>query len=326
MLIPRIIHQTGPTPLPEWTRVYRESLLKHHPDWVHEFWSDERLRSLVRDQYPWLLNVYDKAQVIEKTDLGRYCVLHSFGGVYCDTDIYWRGCVDDIMILYPTATLWLSKSPRTLPTDRNDDVTNYLMASVPGHSFWLQVLAEAKDALQRSASIWKYNRTMRVSYCTGAKLLTSIYKEARFQTHCNVAIFNEPHVVNLFCSHTPISKDSIAIHNGGTSRNVGSKWSSYVGVVKHECVLRRILGVRGNVAQFPFCSFVIHSIFAVVVAASGICAVTFSRCEGWTFWTLIAFSIVVVILWCSISAYVHTKAASDGWCVERTSLLDKEII
>ena len=314
MLIPRIIHQTGPTPLPEWTAIYRDSLMKHHPDWKHEFWSDGDLRSLVRMHYPWLLDVYDKAQLIEKTDLGRYCVLHRFGGVYCDTDIYWRGRIGDITKQSPEATLWLATSPRTLPTDQKDDITNYLMASVPGHCFWLQVLADAKDALQQPGFIWKYNKTMRVSYCTGAKLLTKVFKD-RFQTHDNVAIFAEPQVVNLFCAHTPVSKGAIAIHNGGTSRNVGSKWSSYVGVVKHECALRKIIGVRGNIAQFPFCSFILYSIFAVLVSTSIAGAVMVSSVGGWLLWTFITYCIVIAITWWCISAYVHTKA-SEGWCVE----------
>ena len=83
-MIPRILHQVwvGPLPLPEEFERYRESWLRHHPDWDTRFWTDENLPDdLVRPE------VYERLRKpAERSDIVRLEVLYRFGGVYVDTD------------------------------------------------------------------------------------------------------------------------------------------------------------------------------------------------------------------------------------------------
>jgi hypothetical protein len=277
-MIPRVLHQTGPTPLPDWMEQYRRTLWDHHPTWQYRFWTDNDLLALVREHYLWLLPLYEKCAIIQQADLGRYCVLHRHGGVYCDTDMYWRGSLDTV--LGESDELWLAHSPKTLPTDRDDSnkVTNYLMASPHGHPFWLEVLQEAGRRMEAQKwPWWALNQSLRVTYTTGAYLLSSVAQQHP------VRVFQEPLILNLFCAQTEVPAEAVGVHNGGTSRTFGSSsWSGYVKLVKHECKLRQAFGVRGNLCQFPHCSALLYGVLLAVLVVLG--AVLGWWCGRWARW------------------------------------------
>ena len=277
--IPAVFHQTGPTPLPEWAERYRDTLREWHPRWGYRFWTDDDLERIVRDHYPWLWDTFRRCAIIQKADLGRYCILHRHGGVYCDTDIYWRGPLDPVLERGDPGALWLAHSPRTLPTDAGHDITNYLMASPAGHPFWLEALREAQRRLDHKLwPWWAVNESLRVTCTTGAKMLTPLGRRHSAQ------IFREPEVLNLFCAHTPVQPGTVAVHNGGTSRAFGGQrsWSSYAKLVHHECSLRKSFGVRGNTCQFPHCIAALYcTLLAVVVVVIGVMAWWCTRWRRW---------------------------------------------
>ena len=257
ILIPRVLHQTGPTPLPAWAADYVQSLKRHHPRWAYRFWTDDDLDAAVRAYGdPELYALYQALPVIQKTDVARCVVLHAHGGVYADTDMEWYGSIETLLAARPRAAVWLAHSPPDLPGQAHG-ATNYLMASVPGHPFWAAVLSDMRRVLAtRGWPWWARTVSLQTPHATGARRLTARYREAKQQGDTTVAIWDPEKIVNLFCAHTPVPTDAIAMHNGGTSRSFEgdtTQWSSLNGLTKAECAVRRRLGVRGNAFQLPLC-------------------------------------------------------------------------
>jgi hypothetical protein len=56
---------------------YREM----HPSWEYKLWTDEANRDLVKEHYPWLLEVYDGfPENIMRADTARVLYMHHYGG------------------------------------------------------------------------------------------------------------------------------------------------------------------------------------------------------------------------------------------------------
>ena len=90
--IPRIIHQMyRTTELPEdWAHVPR-AWKQLHADYQYMLWTDEQLRQLIAEDYPWLLATYDAyPHDTQRWDASRFAILHKYGGVYADLDIQAR--------------------------------------------------------------------------------------------------------------------------------------------------------------------------------------------------------------------------------------------
>jgi len=82
--IPKIIHQIWlGGPLPEEFKAYIYTWLEKHPGWYYKLWTDEDMKNirLYNQQY------YDEAENYGvKSDLLKWEVIYSFGGVYIDVD------------------------------------------------------------------------------------------------------------------------------------------------------------------------------------------------------------------------------------------------
>lgn len=269
MKIPRILHQTGPERLSSWMAACQASLQRHHPGWTYRFWTDADLAELVHTHYPEAAAAFDAFPLIQKTDLARYCILHRFGGVYSDLDIEWHGPIDPLL----TAPLMLAHSPPTLPGGPSL-VTNYLMASIPHHPLWQQVVHEIVRRHEKKAwPWWAVNASLRVPFLTGARVLSAVVEPEHLH------VFREPHILNLFCAHTPLAPETVAVHRGGTARVQGSKWNSLNGFIQHECTLRRLLGVRGNLCQFPYLVVLLYGLIGLVLLCIGVRAIKATASE-----------------------------------------------
>jgi mannosyltransferase OCH1-like enzyme len=130
-MIPKIIHQTGPDP-EKWHPIWKEcqeSWRDKFPDFEYKFWTDEDIRQLVKENYSEFLDLYDSfTNHIMRVDFARFCILHSYGGIYADLDIY---CYQHFYHL-------LKKDLYVLEswTEWGEKVQNSLMISSPGQKFW----------------------------------------------------------------------------------------------------------------------------------------------------------------------------------------------
>lgn len=145
--IPRIIHQSWKTTDKIPTRFFpwMRSWLQFNPTWAYTFWTDEDNLQLFERLYPKYLDVAKNVQMVALADMARYALLHSVGGLYIDADFE---CLKPFEELHRDNNLFLSTEPLAhsvlLEGATSSALCNALMASVPGHPFWLQVLDNIK--------------------------------------------------------------------------------------------------------------------------------------------------------------------------------------
>ena len=115
---------------------------QQNPNWKYCFWDDQTLRAFMADHFPDLLPLFDAyPKKIQQADLGRYCLLSHFGGVYADID---TRCLTSVEPLAGVDRIVLCEEPRehqhhALRRGMQRLVFNGTMASPPGHPFWSKV-------------------------------------------------------------------------------------------------------------------------------------------------------------------------------------------
>jgi inositol phosphorylceramide mannosyltransferase catalytic subunit len=107
--IPRNMHHVllgpmGRDPPPDWLAA-RNSCVTMHAAWPeHYFWTDENADSFFEEHYPWFLDTWNSyPSIVQRADALRYFVLHKFGGVFLDMDLFCRNPLDPL-ISYLEAT------------------------------------------------------------------------------------------------------------------------------------------------------------------------------------------------------------------------------
>jgi hypothetical protein len=130
-MIPKIIHQTAYSNKNEWHPIWKtcqKSTLKHFKDFEYKFWDDDSLDNFVKEKYPKIYEEYKNFPAhIFQLDCVRYLLLHHFGGIYIDMDVY---CYDNF---YDQ----LKEEVNLVESIGDELVQNSLMASIPKHPFWM---------------------------------------------------------------------------------------------------------------------------------------------------------------------------------------------
>jgi len=139
-MIPKIIHQTGPTDLTKWHPLWfkcQESWKKNFSDFEYKFWNDEQIDNLVEEHFPQYWTMYNEFPIhILKIDFVRLCFMYQYGGIYADLDYYcYSNFSDDLK-----DDVYLVENPFG-----NDPIENSLMCSVPKHDFWIECMELTKE-------------------------------------------------------------------------------------------------------------------------------------------------------------------------------------
>ena len=141
--IPALVHQTWRTrEVPRGLRKHIVSWQRVMPDWEHVLHTDADNDALVASDYSWLLSTYRGMSAIQRADLIRYMYMHRFGGVYADLDVRLLQPLAPLLAR-TNASVLLGQEPleHALLLERKPrQVCNAVLASVPGHPFWLDVL------------------------------------------------------------------------------------------------------------------------------------------------------------------------------------------
>lgn len=176
MAIPRIIHQTfrNLEIPPEYGR-YREGLIALHPGWGYKFYDDSACREAVIRHFPSFLPVYDRASLIQKTDIFRVIAVYGEGGFYLDMDMEVLAPLDPLCefrcVFGEELTLTEEEAARIGHRDRLR-VANYMFGSEPGHPFLLYILKRMVEESRREI------RTENdVLESTGPGLVTTVYHD-----------------------------------------------------------------------------------------------------------------------------------------------------
>lgn len=134
-MIPRIIHQTGPSDKQKWNKLWYHS----HAEWKRLYprfecrlWCDDDISEMMREHYPQYAERYENLHLhILQIDVSRLFLLHQYGGIYSDLDYvpygnFYRMFGDNFNVVGA-----LSKEER---------VQNCLMASPPGNPQILELI------------------------------------------------------------------------------------------------------------------------------------------------------------------------------------------
>jgi len=129
--LPKIIHQQWPKngAMPQvmesWFRKWDELF----PHFEHRLWTDEDIRDLIANDFPWFLATFDSYPFnIMRVDAARYFILFKYGGLYADMDYeplvnFWDRLPDD--------------RPALIESPWNYEVyQNSFMSSPPRHELW----------------------------------------------------------------------------------------------------------------------------------------------------------------------------------------------
>lgn len=171
--IPKILHQTAPADKSKWHREWFEcqaSWRQHFPDFEYKLWTDEDNLNLIKNDYPWFLETYNKyPKNIMRIDIIRYFILDKFGGIYADMDYI---CIRNFYMNLPQDKISISESP--FP---GEYLQNALMCSPKGHTFWMKVIKKSKARLE------KIENNSNVLYITGPQLVSDVYNDNKANIH-----------------------------------------------------------------------------------------------------------------------------------------------
>lgn len=131
--IPKIIHQIalGNPDLNKY-KSYINSCRALHADWQFNMWTDENATLFIHEKYPQLWPSYSGySQNIQRANILRYALLHTYGGVYLDLDI-------TCLIAFESTKLL--NLPFVTPGAHPAGVNNAVIFSIPRHSFLTYLL------------------------------------------------------------------------------------------------------------------------------------------------------------------------------------------
>lgn len=175
-MIPKIIHQIAPIDESRWHPVWKEcqqSWKDNFPNFEYVLWNDENdLRNLVKDNYPQFLREYDSWPYhIMRIDFARFCILHKYGGIYTDMDIY---CYQNFYHLLNPNDVYLLEAWREL----GELVQNSIMISPENHDFWMECCEESIRGLDDILDISIRNdRQLFILNAFGPLFLTKMISE-----------------------------------------------------------------------------------------------------------------------------------------------------
>lgn len=176
-MIPKIIHHTAPEDRCKWHNIWyecRQSWEDNFPEFEFKFWNDEDNRNLVKNDYPEFLEMYDNLpHKIMRVDFVRFCILHKYGGIYSDMDIFcyknfYNNLVEDIYIIES----W---------QEWGEVVQNSLMVSTVNENFWIECMKKSKEFYEENIEIFNlyeklsYNSLVQLCFrFAGPKLVSSV--------------------------------------------------------------------------------------------------------------------------------------------------------
>lgn len=178
-MIPKIIHQLAPANKNKWHPIWEscsESWRKQFSGFTFMYWNDEDLLSFIEKEYPQFLETYNLFPFnIMRVDFARYCILHKYGGIYADMDIYCYKNFYDILNGYD---LYLPQSinPPSL-------VENSMMIGNANLEFFIDCAKSSEITFNLNKHIDTGSMTdNKLLYCsyvsniTGINLLSNVYE------------------------------------------------------------------------------------------------------------------------------------------------------
>lgn len=188
--VPKIIHQMWKNEnIPAHLIAMQKSVIEKHKDYDYMFWTDDRLESFVKINYPEVQNLYDNFEYkIQQLDFVRLLILYHFGGIYIDLDTLCFKNVDSIL-KYPVS-LVETKKHKAFSNDYYPFVlNNAFISSEKGNDFIKKTITkilEYKDP-NNYFDFCSFNpKYTKVLKSAGPLCITDSYIEYDFKEFINI--------------------------------------------------------------------------------------------------------------------------------------------
>jgi hypothetical protein len=215
-MIPKIIHQIMPRDKSRWHPIWKRC----HPSWKLQFlddefeykiWYDDELKHIIEEFYPEYVELFEEfPRHIMQIDFARFAILHKYGGIYADLDIY---CYKNFYSYLNNKEVFLigSQVPDRI-------VENSLMISVAGSEFFLECMKDTQKNFYTykntvDFSLNELNPEFQTKYSdmvtntTGIYMVSKLFEKIRDRINVgvlNADLFQPPpsyYDKNLFTKH-----------------------------------------------------------------------------------------------------------------------------
>jgi mannosyltransferase OCH1-like enzyme len=239
MSIPKITHQIwmqGFENIPEKFKKNVDDLHRLNPEYKHKQWDEKSLRTECLKYSTECAERFDSFdQMIMKVDLGRYVVLHNYGGISVDTDMVQLRSIANTPGIN-TDTFIIGKSG--FPYNLTGYLNNGVIITIPKHTIIITVINEIINDTRKCSDFTTKESCVQV--ITGPKHITDIINNNKELCKILDNKYYEPCTsLDLWCK--PV-KDSIMDH-----KHEGS-WVSpyilYIGIVI-TFILKNIIFILG---------------------------------------------------------------------------------
>lgn len=180
-MIPKIIHQTAPKDKNKWHPIWEQC----HKSWKinfpeneyqHIMWTDEDIDIFVKNEYPQYYTFFNNLPFhIMQIDFVRYCVLHKYGGIYADMDLFcYKNFYSEL-----SSNICLTESNCV-----DEIVQNSLMVSEPNHIFFKACI----DFFKITDEDMKYvfDKAYFVKKKSGPYYLSEVFKFYKFKNEIQI--------------------------------------------------------------------------------------------------------------------------------------------
>ena len=278
-MIPKVLHQMwldakvdhNDGPPARYVRLgYPRRFQELNPDFLYYFWNNARVNELFREEpYAEYYEFYRNLQhLIERCDFARLVVLHKYGGFYFDLDVEPHQPIPEE---HRRREVLLVREPveHTSYPPVDDLLCNGILASTPGHPFWIELMEYIRRHYQRGGSD-------RVLPNTGPVALTRFVNE--YYPSLQVEL-----TINFACHYFPRTKtgqvskacqgiDPITI----VQMDEGSRWGYDFSYERQGDVLVERPPAVGYIVGVSVSSFVAGLLLIAVV----VLAVKLSQAKG----------------------------------------------
>ena len=193
--IPKIIHHIAPSDKSKchvfWYQCY-ESWKQNFPDYKFIVWNDkDDLSNIIKDHYPQYWNLFNSFPVdIMRIDFARLCILHKYGGIYADMDVFCYKNFEE----YLTKDIYFLENLTHEYT--NATWENSMMAAVSNHRLLEELMKYSKtcfiqfrSVFNKSENKWRNIENDRiVNNTTGSGMISEAVKH--FSKFFDIGVFD----------------------------------------------------------------------------------------------------------------------------------------
>ena len=227
--IPHVLHQIWRDEgVPVRLDPYMRSWARLEKKWTVKLWTLADARELIAYKFYEHLAMYDELKSHDaRSEFARYCIMREYGGVYADLDVEIVKPMDDLLDQH---SLILGKEPfEHAHILHNADyvVSNAIIASVPGHTFWqLAMIRTLSQAVGEYSSVQaRVPGSLPIFVALPNVFYPEFHAGSRLRAVCDQSSTSQSHRVQSSCNSLKATK--YRNHNVGPESYTIKHWIDF---------------------------------------------------------------------------------------------------